>query len=153
MNEREFNSPPRNCVFLVGLPASQWFCSSVLFLRGSGHSSVSRWLSLGRKCPCVRIGGLERHFPLSEFKIFILCLRLFSILAHCGDGRGEVSAFAPCSCNQLGRLESGGVFGVHSSLCSSVVLLELLFFSSFLALHFSDSGPLEWLLVGVVQMI
>ncbi|WZZ05848.1 LOW QUALITY PROTEIN: hypothetical protein YC2023_091769 [Brassica napus] len=62
-------------------------------------------------------------FSRSEFKIFILCLSLFSVLAPLGNGRGEVSAFAL-------RLESGGVLGVHSSLCSSVVLLELLSFSS-----------------------
>ena len=32
--------------------------------------------------------------------------------------------------NYLGRLESGGVLGDHASLCSCVVILELLSFSS-----------------------
>ncbi|WZZ81027.1 hypothetical protein YC2023_101599 [Brassica napus] len=102
-------SLPRSCVFLVGLLASQWFRPSVLLLRGGGHFSVGRWLSLGCEGPRVRIGGLGRRFP------------------------GQSSSFCLCSllcCNYLGRLESGGVLGVHSPLCSSVVLLELLSFSS-----------------------
>ncbi|WZY72718.1 hypothetical protein YC2023_004958 [Brassica napus] len=73
----------------VGLLASQWVRSSVLLLRGGGHSSVGRWLSLGCEGPRVRIGGLGRRFP-----------------------------------------ESGGVLGDHASLCSCVVILELLSFSS-----------------------
>ncbi|KAJ4886932.1 Uncharacterized protein Rs2_26680 [Raphanus sativus] len=72
-------SLPRSCVFLVGLLASQWFCPSGLLLRGGGHSSVGRWLSLGCECPCVRVGGLRRRFPRSEFKVFILCLILVSV--------------------------------------------------------------------------
>ncbi|KAF3493673.1 hypothetical protein DY000_02055505 [Brassica cretica] len=102
-------SLPRSCVFLVGLLALQWFRPSVLPLRGGGHFSVGRWLSLGCEGPRVRIGGLGRRFP-SQSSSFCLC----SLLC----------------CNYLGRLESGGVLGVHSPLCSSVVLLELLSFSS-----------------------
>ena len=37
-----------------------------------------------------------KAFSRSEFKVFILCLSLFLVLAPLGNGRGEVSAFAPC---------------------------------------------------------
>ncbi|KAL0803716.1 hypothetical protein Bca101_096206 [Brassica carinata] len=63
-------SLPRSCVYLVGLLASQWFRPSVLLLRGGGHSSVGRWLSLGCEGPRVRIGGLGRRFPGQSSRVW-----------------------------------------------------------------------------------
>ncbi|KAL0651975.1 hypothetical protein Bca4012_094666 [Brassica carinata] len=65
-----FFSVPRSCVFLVGLLASQWFRPSVLLLRGGGHFSVGRWLSLGCEGPRVRIGGLGRRFPGQSSRVW-----------------------------------------------------------------------------------
>ncbi|KAF3568129.1 hypothetical protein DY000_02018405 [Brassica cretica] len=50
--------------------ASQWFRPSVLLLRGGGHSSVGRWLSLGCEGPRVRIGGLGRSFAGQSSRVW-----------------------------------------------------------------------------------